>query len=1046
MKRICTIFAAAILAAASVHAGVIAEWDFSDKDALNGKYRLVTRGASSLADGRLVVPYTGIEKPAGAITARVYPELSPKRAFSLAIVFRLDEKQRGSNSILWDSKYVASPGDNPAHARYHRGFQLSLDVNSREKDSYYPRVFLGFGQESVQKHGRAVLVEPGRDHTLTMFFDSCGKLRFEFDGQDAGSATVRPGALAPADLPVTLGDRHGSNFMALGGGISKVTLSEEECPDFCIGADVMHRYAFERGEKAPLYYATIYNASGKDAGNLTLTAKVKGGARLGAAKVERLAASTLETVSFPIDTWLMPGRYEVELTLEDDEGKTLASGGKSFFIAPEYGHFFPVILWGGSDKDTVKSLGFTHQVAGIVPSTGQWSQSLLPDVLSTLDGNLEKGLYCFNQVHGQYRFISQNRHIRLDKKGNPYPRKNIEASNPEVVKEYVDICAATARAVPDHPAWVMELSNSEVRDASNLSYPDEPARFREYSGFDIPPYVIGKTSPGLGTVPGAPWDSVLKDDAPDLVFYRWFWREGDGWNNLHSAVTKAFHDNIRHHFMTFYDPVVRVPPLWGSGGDADMVSQWTYTYPDPIKIGQATDEVIAMAQGKPGQKVMSMTQAIWYRSATAPRNVKVENPPEWLSREPEAQYITIAPDFLREAIWSKISRRIDGIMYHGSGSLISVEKHNYRYTNPKSKEVLKDMSERVLKPIGQLVPMIPERKPEVAILESFTSCIYGANEFPYGWSRGWIADLHQALQWAGMQPVVLFEEHLFNDLDTENLKVLFVPYMDIVTEKLLDKINGLQARGVIIVGDNFTNSAVMLDARFNAVDRKAGDPAWSKAELQKLGAEIAATLAPHYKSGMHASNQDIVLRRRGTDDADYVFALNDRRTFGDYVGQWGLVMDKGLPNSGDISIDFPAAAAYDLVAHRPVKLKKSGAAVSYRAEFGPGDGQLVMLLRKPIASVNAAVGGDFRRGGRLTIDIAVLDKDGIPVKALVPLQVSITDSRGNTLPGSGYWVAEGGVLNIGEVAASNMAAGKCRLRVKCLASGKEVKKSFEIKQ
>lgn len=56
--------------------------------------------------------------------------------------------------------------------------------------------------------------------------------------------------------------------------------------------------------------------------------------------------------------------------------------------------------------------------------------------------------------------------------------------------------------------------------------------------------------------------------------------------------------------------------IWGSGGKLNYINQWTYTYPDPLEFGLAADEMFAMADGQPGQKVMNMTQIIWYRAQT----------------------------------------------------------------------------------------------------------------------------------------------------------------------------------------------------------------------------------------------------------------------------------------------------------------------------------------------------------------------------------------------------------------------------------------------
>ena len=497
----------------------------------------------------------------------------------------------------------------------------------------------------------------------------------------------------------------------------------------------------------------------------------------------------------------------------------------------------------------------------------------------------------------------------------------------------------------------------------------------------------------------------------------------------------ALHKFIKHHFFTFYDPVTRVPPLWGSGGKTDMVSQWTYVYPDPIKIGQAADEVIAMAQGTPGQKTACMTQAIWYRNQTAPQNLKVANPPDWMGYEPDAKFVTIAPDALREAFWSKVSRRIDAIMYHGTGSLIERSAtHQYRYTNPESKGVLRDLANTVVKPLGPVLTKVPERAPEVAILESFTGSIYGARHFPMGWSNKWVADLHLALQWAHFQPVILYDQHILTDYYKTLPKVLFLPGLEVVTESMLNKLRQYQKQGVILIGDEFTAPAIMPDYRTRSVARTVGDPAGSKKALQKLGREIAAMLKDHYRSPMAADSQELVIRRRGSDAADYVFVLNDHRTFGDYLGQWGLVMEKGLPQSGTVTVGHGAVKGYDLVKHTEIPLRHDAGGVSFDVALGPGDGMLVLLLDRAIDAVAVSL-PELRRGEPYSVTVKILDKDGRPVPAILPVEVTLTASDGATLPGSGFYAARNGELTIPEVAAPNMAPGKVRVAARCLASG-----------
>jgi hypothetical protein len=117
-----------------------------------------------------------------------------------------------------------------------------------------------------------------------------------------------------------------------------------------------------------------------------------------------------------------------------------------------------------------------------------------------------------------------------------------------------------------------------------------------------------------------PKDRVIPDDHPLLRYYRWFWTVGDGWNSLHSAVHRGIHSTGRDDVWTWFDPAIRAPSLGGSGGEVDVLGQWTYTNPDPLRVGCFADELFSMAANSPQHpRVMKMTQLFWYRSQTAPK-------------------------------------------------------------------------------------------------------------------------------------------------------------------------------------------------------------------------------------------------------------------------------------------------------------------------------------------------------------------------------------------------------------------------------------------
>ena len=117
---------------------------------------------------------------------------------------------------------------------------------------------------------------------------------------------------------------------------------------------------------------------------------------------------------------------------------------------------------------------------------------------------------------------------------------------------------------------------------------------------------------------------------------------------------------------------------------------------------------------------------------------------------------------------------------------------------------------------------------------------------------------------------------------------------------------------------------------------------------------------------------------------------------------------------------------------------------SFAESSGTQQTTLILLLEKAVGSL-AIAGNDLERGKDFSLKISVLDKSGKPVKACMPLEVTLSDARGKTLPGTGYYAAENGVLNFKEIAAANLQGSTVKVTVKCLASGKTVSKVLNIK-
>ena len=1027
-----------------------AEWDFSKPDVLTaGTFPLKLRQGAEIKDGFLISQTADPKIPGGAVARKIHPELDFPGAFGAEAVFRVDDVAdvREDMLVLFDNKY--SVGQYGGSNGYYGGFILALRPQGNYE--FQPFASFGFGKISCEAAGRLVRLEPGKPHTLKMLFSGVGNVSFQIDGKDAGSGMVEFGRMAKARYPVCIGDRTGSMFRPFGNGIAKITLYEERSVPFKADLKPGYRTVFERGEKNAFLHYTLYNNSGEDQANLKLILHNAG--ETAETEIPDLKTGTYAEGTIALDTLLLPGAYSIDTRLVQADGNEVGTGALHYAIAPAYGDFLSVSMAGVAKPKKARDFGFTH--VRTVVRLLDWSSSITEKIriakIKAMDNALAHGIYQipYGNLFNRHTASGKEgeRYLRRNRQGVIYPNSPLEVSNPDLIRKSRETMEPCAEALGGHPGLDMVIVNSEVRDSMQPAFGGaEEENFRKFAGYPIPSGVISKYPAPYRSDPAFPWDHVLPEDHKELTYYRWLWKDGDGWNAVHSLTSDIVHKHTPHHHTTFFAPAVRTVPCWGSGGRVDALCQWTYTNPDPIKINQATDELRAMAD-EHDKPIITETQIIWRRSQVAPIGSRPAGMPDWADREPKAQYITIPPDCLREALWCDISHRVLGLMFHGSGSFFPDEPRSksYRFTNGETQYVFKEMVFSVLKPLGPVIKRIPERLPEVAILESATASLYAPEHMSSGWSSKWTADLHLALQWAHIQPSIIYEDHLLTGKKMENVKVILLPGCEVLSENVLKKLLELQNRGVILIGDEFLLPALMPDYRVTSVQRTS-DPVKSKEKLQKLGRKIADVLKDHYKSPVGASDPDIVLRRRGNDKADYLFIVNDKRTFGDYLGPWKLVMEKGLPASGTITVDHPVKAVYDLVRHTPLDFKNTETGISFPVELAPGDGKMLLLLDQRIASLELQIPAQSpARKEPFTLTCSALDETGSGIRAILPMEVKIVDANGTRLPGSGFYAAENGRLVINEILATNMSPGKVTVTVKDLASGLAIQKTFEVR-
>ncbi|MBR4220139.1 MAG: hypothetical protein IKR81_03220, partial [Victivallales bacterium] len=226
MKRLSIAFIlfTAIITATAAELKTLATWDFSQPlDSFAYPIRL--RGDSKIENGMLMSSCADIAKANGADVVKNNKVFTPANAFSLTVEFMLNPDlpvQSKSGAMLWDSKYVVMPKDEKSVQ--HRGF--SLWVNNKGGGKYSFGSAFGFGNKSAQTSSKNATITPNEKHTVKLLFSATGKVSYFLDGQLLGTVNTMAGPIAHSTYPPTFGDRHGSNFQALGGGIAKVVLQE----------------------------------------------------------------------------------------------------------------------------------------------------------------------------------------------------------------------------------------------------------------------------------------------------------------------------------------------------------------------------------------------------------------------------------------------------------------------------------------------------------------------------------------------------------------------------------------------------------------------------------------------------------------------------------------------------------------------------------------------------------------------------------------------------------------------------------------------------
>ncbi|MCC7300219.1 MAG: beta-galactosidase trimerization domain-containing protein, partial [Verrucomicrobia bacterium] len=561
--------------------------------------------------------------------------------------------------------------------------------------------------------------------------------------------------------------------------------------------------------------------------------------------------------------------------------------------------------------------------------------------------------------------------------------------------------------------------------------------------------IADKKNVDYKTLPGFPQSRVVEDNDPILKYFTWYWKHGDGWVDINDLIHKEMKADKKDKFSTWFDPALRLAPTYGSGGNLDMIGNWAYTYPDPIRVGMNADELINMAGGYDRkQKVFQMIQMIWYKSQTAPTAKKKDavedtSDPFVADHIPDSMFPTPSPAHIKEAFWANISRPVDMIGFHGLGCLVPGEPGAYIYTHPDTATTLAKLNKEITKPYGPMLKKLPNMRADVAFLESFTTQVF-TGKGAYGWANGDVGAWWHACTYAGLQMDVIYEEAI-KVKGLGQYKVLVLPECEVLSKSTFDKIVEFQKNGGIIIADKLLVPGIKPDILIPEVNPVLKDGKKYKTDNLAVADEIMKNLRQKYKPFAESSNKEVVLHARQNNDDQYIFAINDMREFGDYVGSYGMVMENGIPAKTDIKVKRTGVKVIDLLTGKEVPAQADGQYTKFSVALEPSDGKIFLLTKNLAEGITVKAPESVKRGGQINLEIAVNGADGKPMASLVPLQVEIADPGFRTAEATGYYAAVNGKAAIPFDVATNDRVGVWKITVTELVTGVKTVEYFTVK-
>lgn len=619
--------------------------------------------------------------------------------------------------------------------------------------------------------------------------------------------------------------------------------------------------------------------------------------------------------------------------------------------------------------------------------------------------------------------------------------------------------------VRDLPYCSTVFMNSEIEDKLCLAVDGESVKMHEKAlGFSLDK--VKELAPVFADPePEADYiqDGVISDDDYEYLYTKYYFKQGDGFvftNTLMGDTVRKYRPDIK----TISDPL-RLCSILNRFDGVDIVSSWTYTNPDP-KLTLFIESLFTEAA--PENKDVIHTITLWnYAGSLIPSNG---------NRFAREQTLRMGPDRWLENAWINFSRGPRGIgTYFGSPLELALEDGDDFIYSHATLDAIKKFSHEIMRPFGELTRRTRNVPRKVAVLDSFASRVYSVAPRPYcHYQTYYIYNFYTVMNMAHIPADVVFEETVLNE-GLDQYDMLALPSCDTLPESVYRKVLEFAERGGIVIADQYLRADIPDVIRFDfdftyrrrvnanantrgmdfvEKDDCASRREWHQSKVSGVTAEEDQQIMESYAAQLRQKLEDcierqvdcsspaLLLNTRESNGVTYIFIVNDRRTYGDRVGEYKSMLEKGLSESAEFTVNNAGrdVAVYDVTTGEEVKYQQDNAGnITFELEIPAAWGKIIAVYPQKLEKIEISMPDFIARGTTAGILISRHSSNG-----LQPLEVRITDPTGNLNEYSSFCVMENGEIMLEFIPACNEPAGAWTVGVKDLTTGNETTHQFKV--